>query len=251
MKHLFENLLSISVFFSPFPFIFSQNTDAGESIPKLSAEELMAVEDMSLKINSPIKNTIEELVDANVRADSKNPDRFKPKTSIELKTTVFNINSMTTTSSWGQITIILQPHNVDKNEKWTEECNIKFYIGFNGCLKTGQMLMFKGSAICATLENEKEQSVLFFLPGDICKRYGLNRTPDYCAVRFTTDGISQDIIIINKDGKNAYQPNPEDFHAKAKERSDIRPVPLRNADQLPSYADIKIKNHPSLIPSAQ
>jgi hypothetical protein len=61
------------------------------------------------------------------------------------------------------------------------------------------------------------------------------------------DGINQNIIIIDKEGKNAYQANPLEFHKKALQRSSIETRIMRNVDQLPIYADIRISNHPTLL----
>jgi hypothetical protein len=68
---------------------------------------------------------------------------------------------MVTMPKWGHFTIAPHPHAVTKSEQWTTECEIKFDIGFNDCLKNEKMLMLKGSAICATLENEKKNPYLF------------------------------------------------------------------------------------------
>ncbi|MDR1366357.1 MAG: hypothetical protein LBJ13_00395 [Puniceicoccales bacterium] len=248
MKYFY--FLSISIFFYPSPFTFSTDADAAttESIPTLSLAELQDVQDMSLNLGQatsrPIEKIMEELVDTNVRADSKDPNQFKQKTEVEVKqSTVEN----KTTSGYKQFTIDLQPNNLNANEPWTGECQVKLYVGFEGCLKNGRMLMFKCSAVCVTLKNRTTYSIPFFLPADICERYGLlSRVPDYRAIHIATDGISQSMIIINRDGKNAHQPNPEEFHIRMKQSSDIQTGIMCNAYQLPPHAGIKPKNHPTL-----
>jgi hypothetical protein len=208
------------------------------------------------------EQVMDDLVDANVRADSKNPDQFIPRTKVELVEVKYGTDRLIPgMSKWGKITITVIPHeidkngivipnNVDKNGKWTGECQIKIYVGYNDCLESGQMLMIKGAAVCITLENEKKQSIIFFIPGDTRQKYGIDRIPDYCSIHISVDGISQYPIIINKEGKDSHQPDPEKFHREAKERSEIQTLIIRNVDQLPSYVDIRIKEHPTLLLSA-
>jgi hypothetical protein len=148
---------------------------------------------------------------------------------------------------WGQIRILLQANSRDKNMEWAENCEVKLYVGFDGCYPDGKMLLFKASCTCAMLPTNKEQSVFFFLPGDVRKRYSLARVPDYCAIRFSVNGISQPMIIINREGKNAYHARADDFHRETKKRSEVEDRIMRNVDQLPIYADISVSDHPTLL----
>jgi hypothetical protein len=250
MKQSFKNIFSVSAF-----LCFTALSSVVASEQQLSSEELAAaVKDMSKNMDSIAKpatgKIMDELVGANVRADSKEPDKFKAKTTLEFVKAKFDTSKiMMAMKKWGQIKIIVKAHSVDKNEKWTEQCEVKLYAGFNNCLRNGKMLIFKSAGTCFTLPTETEQSFLFFIPGDIRQKYSLSRAPDYCAIHITCGGISQEMIIINKEGKNAYQANPEKFHKDTKGRSEIENDILCNANQLPIYADIRVDQHPTLIRS--
>ncbi|MDR0418079.1 MAG: hypothetical protein LBH08_01410 [Puniceicoccales bacterium] len=279
MKYFY--FLSISAFFCPAPFVFSEGVGivSIEDTSGLSPEESLAVQSMVSNLSeinhstnhSTAEKVMKELNDTNtnVRADSKEPNRFKQTTNVEICQSIVEKKPE---SEYKKILVTIRPINLNAREEWIKECQVKIYVGFENCPEKNcpekncseknypeknypekncpeerEMVMFKCSATCLAMENEKKYFILFFLHVDICRQYGiLNRDPDYQAIRITTNGVSQPMIIINKEGKDAHQPNSEEHHIKMKQSSDIQLGVMRNVDQLPSYANIKIKNHPPL-----
>jgi hypothetical protein len=109
------------------------------------------------------------------------------------------------------------------------------------------MLLFGGQCTCISLPVHTDRTVCFFIPWDVCERYGLNRPPDYCAIRITAGGFRQPIAIIGKNGKDTLRSDSDAHHRAIKERAQVEGGIMRNVDQLPPYADVKIKNHPTLL----
>jgi hypothetical protein len=247
MKQYFKNLFSVGALLCPTSFIFSDTPNPQKS---LSGEELAAIRDMSSRIDTAIQPISEkagnELIGANVRADSKDPTKFETSATIELVRIKFDTNRFfVSRKKWSPTEIIIKAHNRNKKENWTENCKITLHIGFDN--PGEKKLLFKASCLCLTLPNEAKQSIFFFLPNDIQKKYDLiGRVPDYCAVKFSVGGIHQEIIIVNREGKNAYQADPKNFHKKIEENSNIQNGVMRNVDQLPFYADVAVGDHPSL-----
>ncbi|MDR2200994.1 MAG: hypothetical protein LBN94_02720 [Puniceicoccales bacterium] len=232
--------------------LFAGLISAGQSDVPLSPDEKIADQEMSNELESTFKpakqQLMDELLHTKIRSDSPNSEKFRSEVQIECNQVKFDTSRLLVSmKKWGQIKILLQANGYNKNIKWAENCEIKLYIGFDGCSPDGKMLLFKTSCTCAMLPAGEEQAVLFFLPGDVRKRYKLARVPDYCAIRFSVDGVSQPIIIINKDGKNTYLDNAHGLHRETKKRSHVRDRIMRNVDQLPIYADISVPDHPTLL----
>ncbi|MDR1906813.1 MAG: hypothetical protein LBQ03_01155 [Puniceicoccales bacterium] len=247
MKKLAKKVLSIILGINGF-----LSSNLLRATATLSSEEQAAVQEMSDALKSattPIaEKAMNELVGANVRADSKEPEKFQSNVKIELDRVQFDTSRLLgRMKKWGQIKITFHANTNDKNVEWAENCDIKFYVGYNGCRSDGRMLLFKTDCTCAILPTNTEQSVLFFLPGDIRQRHNLNRIPDYCAVHFRVNGIGQPIVVVNKDGKNTYRSDSETHHKDMKKRSHIEDRIMRNVDQLPIYADIRVSDHPTLL----
>ena len=155
---------------------------------------------------------------------------------------------------WGQIKLDVIATSKNKDKKWTGPCSVKLYVGYNvqdPSLGDKKMILFRSECEIITLPTNQEQSILFFIPGDIRKRYGLAQNPDYCAIKFRLDGYSQGVQIVaisDKQGTLQKIPseNAKKIHNATKAKSDIKINIMRNVDQLPIYADIKISNHPTL-----
>ncbi|MDR1303323.1 MAG: hypothetical protein LBJ81_01735 [Puniceicoccales bacterium] len=233
----------------------------GESAPLLekdqatllSKEEQAAVDEMSRALNSATKPIGEkvgnELLDANVRGDAKEPDKFKSPVKIGLNQVKFSTERLGTANKWVQIKVNLVANTEDKNIKWTEPCKVKAYVGYENRCPDGKMLLFKSDCTCATLPIGTEKPVFFFIPGDIRLKYDLPDVPNYCAVSFTTGGISQPMMIVNKEGRDTYRSDGNTVHLETKKRSLIEGRIMRNFDQMSGY-DLPsnvIKNTPSLL----
>ncbi|MDR2372207.1 MAG: hypothetical protein LBD60_03620 [Puniceicoccales bacterium] len=215
-------------------------------------EEAKVLQEMNQALRSvaapATDKAMNELLGANVRADSKEPEKFQSKARFETKKVKFPISRLLSSiKKWGQFEIIICGSANDKNLNYVDNCTIDFYAGYNGCLKNGKMLLFKSQCTCATLPIHKDQTICFFMPGDIRQRYNLTRPPDYCAVRVTVDGIKQQIEVLDKNGKVAQRSDSDKYHKSIKGNASTNDRIVRNADQLPLYADIKIPCHPTLL----
>jgi hypothetical protein len=138
----------------------------------LSAQEQAAIQEMSESLKATMmpsgKGTMHELLDANVRGDSKEPGKFRSNIKIELSKVKFDTSRLLATmKKWEQIKIILQANTEDKNIKWAENCTVNLYVGYDKCRPDGKMLLFKSDCTCALLPTNTEQSILFFIPGDV------------------------------------------------------------------------------------
>ena len=251
-----KNLLTFLTFFSSTSLAFCNEQITNENI-KAAIAELPAVtnEDVKAAIAEfPAVSTSRKL-EAEMETSTIDPfktspniDKFSTTETIHLDKVKFDKNRMLVAmKKWGQVKINLHVTSTKSEKKWTDECKIKLYIGFNDCRDDGKMLLFKSYCDVATLPINQNQSILFFLPGDIRKRYNLARVPDYCAVRFTSNGVNQKMKIINKDGDEMCNLDAEPFHKEMKKKSFIAINILRNVDQLPSYSDIRISDHPTLL----
>jgi hypothetical protein len=215
-------------------------------------EEANALQEMDQALRSVatsgVSKAMNEILRANVRADSKEPEKFLSKVKFKIKKVKFPTGHfMSSIKKWGQFGIIMSGSTDDKSLNHVDNCTIDLYVGYNGCLENGKMLLFKSQCTCATLPVHKDQTICFFMPGDIRQRYNLTRPPDYCAVRVTVDGIKQQIEIFDKDGKVVQRSDSDKYHKSIKENASIFDRILRNADQLPPYADVKISYHPTLL----
>jgi hypothetical protein len=215
-------------------------------------EEQIAIQEMAdtvkLMATPTIDKTMDALLGANVRADSKEPEKFVSKVKLELVKAKFDTSRLLgSAKKWGETKITLRANADDKSIQWADKCNTKLYIGYNGCRPDGKMLLFEAECTCITLPTNKEQSVLFFVPGDVRQRYNLSREPDYCALRFTVDGISQPITIVNKEGKDTHRSDSDAYHKTIREGAYIDDRIVRNVDQLPIYAGIRVTEHPTLL----
>jgi hypothetical protein len=216
-----------------------------------SDEEQIAIQEMTQKLQSittPVVDKVgKELLGANVRADSKEPTMFQSKVKIELISVQYEPNrSSGSMTKWTQVKIKLRAITDDKSIKWTDNCRIKLYLGYNDCRTDGKMLLFETECTCATFPIHMDQTILFFIPGDICQRYNLSQIPDYCAIRITVDGIGQSTIIVNKEGKDTHRSDADAHHRMLKERAYIEDKIVRNVDQLPNYVKTEILQHPTL-----
>ena len=220
-----------------------------ENIAPLSDEELGALDDMNqqFKASSTTSNAKQELLGANILPDSKDPSKFQPTATIELERVKFSTDRFLFASKkWGEIRIDIKTRTNSPDLKWADNCRIKLYVGFNNCLPSGKMLLLKSDCTCVCLEKDESQSIRFFIPGDIRARYNLSKVPDYCDVQFSVDGHEQDIIIVNQNGENSYVPKADNVHKNTKKSAQVESHWMRNADQIPPYADIKLSNHPTL-----
>ncbi|MDR2807342.1 MAG: hypothetical protein LBB11_04290 [Puniceicoccales bacterium] len=257
MAKLIKKILSTIVGIQGLLFSISiQVSGQTSDVAALSPEEQSAIHGMTHQLNimtnamtqSQAEKVGNSLLDANVRADAKDPNQFKSNIKMELNKVQFDTQRLfATEKKWGQIRVFFQANTEDKNIKWTENCTVKFYIGFDKRLPDGKMLLLKSSCTCITLPTNSEQAVSFFIPGDIRHKYGLACVPDYCAVHFSVDGISQPIITVNKEGKNAYDARSSNTHKDIKQRSHIEIRIMRNIDQLPRHVDIDVADHPALL----
>ncbi|MDR2812404.1 MAG: hypothetical protein LBB05_01250 [Puniceicoccales bacterium] len=228
-------------------FLFSKYSEAEVS----SDSEQAAIQEMNQALQSAatpiVDKVMDELRGANVRADSKEPEKFQSPAKLELVKVEFDTSRLLEAmGKWGRIKVTLSANTRDKAINWVDNCHIKIYLGYNGCRSDGKMLLFKAECTCITLPTNVEQSIIFFTPGDVRKRYNLSRVPDYCALRFAIDGVSQLIVIVNKNGKDTHRSDSNKQHETVKKRSQIDDRTIRNVDQLPVYADIRIDVHPTL-----
>jgi hypothetical protein len=223
-----------------------------QAIP-LSKDEQAAVDEMSQAISTvtkPIEEKVgNELLSANVRGDSKEPEKFKSSVKIELKRVIFDTDRLGTANKCNVIEVNLMAKTEDKNMKWTEPCKVKVYFGVENRRPDGKMLAFKSNCTCTTLPIDTEKSVFFFIPGDIRKKHNLPEIPQYCAVSFTIDGVTQPWKIVDKNGKDTYRSDGNTFHSETKKRSSIESRIMRNFDQMSGYnlPTGVIKNTPSLL----
>ncbi|MDR1591075.1 MAG: hypothetical protein LBR92_03725 [Puniceicoccales bacterium] len=252
MGKLVKKLLS--VVFGINGYLFLNCLEARDSFETTLApdEEQVAIQEMADTVKSmatPLTDkAMNELLGANVRADSKEPKKFLSNVQLELVKMKCDRNRLVgTMKKWGKVEIILRANTSDKNVNWTDKCNVKLYIGYNGCRLDGKMLLFKADCTCITLQTNKEQSILFFIPGDVYQRHNLGDVPAYCALVFTVDGIRQQTIIVNKEGKDTHRSDADTYHKTVKEQAYIDDRIVRNVDQLPIYADIRGTQHPTLL----
>jgi hypothetical protein len=188
-----------------------------------------------------------ELLNTNVRADSKEPRKFLSDVKLELVKVESNGRRFPKSmNKWWQYEVILSANTEDKTIKYADNCTVKIYIGYNNCRSDGKMLLFKANCTCITLPTNERQSVFFFLPGDVSQRYNLNRDPDHCAIVFSVDGIRQRVIIADSNGKDTRRSDSDEYHRAIKEGAYVEDRTVRNSDQLPSDADIKVGKHPTL-----
>ncbi|UPA28292.1 MAG: hypothetical protein LW808_003235 [Verrucomicrobiota bacterium] len=212
----------------------------------LPAEHKALVSEMSQMLSGPTEQAKKELVDANILPDAQKPSNFQATSRIDIERVKFDTSRlMIAMKKWGQVRIDLKPQALVKGQEWADNCKIRLYVGFNGCLPSGRMLLMRSECTCICLKNNELASVYFFIPGDVRKRYSLARQPDYCALRLIVDGHTQDIVITDKDGKNSHAPNAEKLHKETKEKAQIEVAWMRNIDQLPINADVKVK-HPAM-----
>ncbi|MDR0590800.1 MAG: hypothetical protein LBG09_03050 [Puniceicoccales bacterium] len=225
-----------------------------ENLPApLSQEDKAAVEEMSKTLSSVAVPTEEKVgnafLDANVRGDAQDPEKFKSPAKIELNQVKFSTERLGTANKWGLIKVNLVANTEDKNIKWTEPCKVKVYAGYENRLPDGKMLLFKSDCTCTTLPIATEKPVFFFIPGDIRLKYNLPDVPDYCALSFTVDGVSQPMVIANKEGRDTYRSDGNTFHLEIKKRSLIESRIMRNFDQMSGF-DLPsnvVKNTPSFL----
>ncbi|MDR2735276.1 MAG: hypothetical protein LBB20_00310 [Puniceicoccales bacterium] len=147
---------------------------------------------------------------------------------------------------WGEIKINIRAVAANPKAEWVDDCRIKLYIGYNGLGKNGKMLAFKSSCKIFTLPNNSTQSIYFYLPGDLRKRYKLTQDPDFYTVRITVDGVKMPLGELECSQSLKTPKQREDFYKKIKKEASLLESALCNANQLPPYADLKVDSQPTL-----
>lgn len=216
---------------------------AAETPATLSAYEQQAIKDMNDQFNvmtpkqTSTNDVMKELTDVNILPDPKDPG-FVSQTTITLKKVKFDTSRLVSAmKKWRVFRINFEATNKNKEQAWTGPCKVRLYIGFEGCARDGRLLLFRAECTCITLKAGEEYSVYFFIPSDVAESFGLPLVPDYGAIRFIVDGISQPIMIIGKDGKRTPFSDPEQVHKDMKKRAEIDNRIMWNMSQLPFYVD--------------
>lgn len=159
---------------------------------------------------------------------------------------------------WGQIKLSLKPISENKTITYTNNVDVKIYIKYNLpnkiCqtykLKQNSSIFFESSAKIFSLSTNCESPLLFFIPGDVRKKYALDKTPDYCAISVTLDNETQFFTVETKPKqkiKNIKEIEFKQLLETNKSKSILMHNLMFNANQLPPYADIKISEHPTLL----
>lgn len=213
-------------------------------ITPIPEEHKELVGEMKQILSGPTEQAKQELVDANILPDAQKPDNFQATSKINLERVKFETNRLTIAAKkWGQIRLDLKPEALVKGQEWADNCRVRLYVGFK--LSSGKMLLLRAECTFICLKNGKSFSAFFYIPGDVRDRYKLPKLPDYCAIRISVDGHDQEIIIVDKNGKNSHVANAEKVHKDTKEKAQIEIGWMRNIDQMPANADVRKEFQPA------
>lgn len=213
-------------------------------VSPIPEEHKELVGEMTQILSGPTEQAKQELVGANILPDAQKPSNFQATSKINLERVKFETSRlMIAAKKWGQIRLDLKPEALVKGQEWADNCRVRLYVGFK--LPSGKMLLLRTECTFICLKNGKSFSAYFYIPGDVRNRYNLPKLPDYCAIRISVDGNNQEIIIVDKNGKNSHVANAEKVHKDIKKNAQIEIGWMRNIDQMSANADVKKESQPA------